>query len=31
MDRDDSPFYGDVLWPFLMLELWYREHVEGTR
>jgi asparagine synthase (glutamine-hydrolysing) len=31
MDRDDTPFYGDVLWPFLMLELWHREHVEGTR
>jgi asparagine synthase (glutamine-hydrolysing) len=28
MDRDQTPFYGDVLWPFLMLELWYRKHVE---
>jgi asparagine synthase (glutamine-hydrolysing) len=26
MDRDDTPFYGDVLWPFLMLELWHRKH-----
>lgn len=29
MDRDDTPFYGDILWPFLMLELWHRQHVEG--
>jgi asparagine synthase (glutamine-hydrolysing) len=29
MDRDDTPFYGDILWPFLMLELWHRRHVEG--
>jgi asparagine synthase (glutamine-hydrolysing) len=28
MDSDDTPFYGDVLWPFLMLELWHRHHVE---
>jgi asparagine synthase (glutamine-hydrolysing) len=31
MDQDDTPFYGDVLWPFLMLELWYRKHVEEIR
>jgi asparagine synthase (glutamine-hydrolysing) len=30
MDQDDTPFYGDVLWPFLMLELWHRHHVECT-
>jgi asparagine synthase (glutamine-hydrolysing) len=27
MDQDNTPFYGDVLWPFLMLELWHRHHV----
>jgi len=30
MDQDNTPFYGDVLWPFLMLELWHRHHVEGA-
>ena len=30
MDQDNTPFYGDVLWPFLMLELWHRHHVEGS-
>jgi asparagine synthase (glutamine-hydrolysing) len=29
MDDDSSPFYGDLLWLFLMLELWHRHHVEG--
>lgn len=29
MNRDDTPYYGDLLWLFLMLELWHREHVEG--
>jgi asparagine synthase (glutamine-hydrolysing) len=24
-----SPFYGDVMWIFLMLELWHRHHVEN--
>jgi asparagine synthase (glutamine-hydrolysing) len=24
--RDHTPFYGSVLWRFLMLELWHREH-----
>lgn len=28
MDRDDTSFFGDVLWEFLMLELWHRRHVE---
>jgi asparagine synthase (glutamine-hydrolysing) len=30
MERDDTPFYGDVLWPFLMLELWHRRHIENA-
>jgi asparagine synthase (glutamine-hydrolysing) len=30
MDKDNTPFYGDVLWPFLMLELWHRCHVEDA-
>jgi asparagine synthase (glutamine-hydrolysing) len=29
MDRDNTSFYGDVLYSFLMLELWYRKHVES--
>jgi asparagine synthase (glutamine-hydrolysing) len=29
MDSDPSPFHGDLLWLFLMLELWHRHHVEG--
>ena len=29
MDDDRTPFYGDVLWQFLTLELWHRAHVEG--
>jgi len=28
MDQDNTSFYGDVLYSFLMLELWYRKHVE---
>jgi len=28
MDEDNSTFYGDILYSFLMLELWYRAHVE---
>jgi asparagine synthase (glutamine-hydrolysing) len=28
MDRDDTPFFGDLLWEFLILELWHRRHVE---
>lgn len=31
MESDDTPYYGDLLWLFLMLELWHREHVEGLR
>jgi len=29
MDQDNTSYYGDILWPFLMLELWHRHHVEG--
>jgi asparagine synthase (glutamine-hydrolysing) len=30
MDENaSSPFYGDVVWIFLMLELWHRHHVEN--
>ena len=30
MDENaSSPFYGDVMWIFLMLELWHRQHVEN--
>jgi len=31
MEQDDSPYFGDLLWVFLMLELWHRQHVEGNR
>lgn len=30
MNQDDTPYFGDLLWVFLMLELWHRQHVEGT-
>jgi asparagine synthase (glutamine-hydrolysing) len=30
MAQDDSPYFGDLLWTFLMLELWHRRHLEGT-
>jgi asparagine synthase (glutamine-hydrolysing) len=29
MDKDNTSFHGDVLYSFLMLELWYRKHVES--
>jgi len=30
MEKDDlTPYYGDLLWPFLMLELWQRRHIDG--
>lgn len=29
MGQDGTPFYGDVLYTFLMFELWYRSHAEG--
>ena len=25
---DETPFYGDLLWAILMLELWHRRHVD---
>jgi asparagine synthase (glutamine-hydrolysing) len=28
-ENTSSPFYGDVMWIFLMLELWHRHHVEN--
>ena len=30
MERDTTPYFGDLLWSFLMLELWHRKHVEGA-
>jgi asparagine synthase (glutamine-hydrolysing) len=31
MDLDNSStFFGDMMWLFLMLELWHRQHVEGN-
>jgi asparagine synthase (glutamine-hydrolysing) len=29
-EADHTPFYGDVLWTLLMLELWYRHHGEAS-
>jgi asparagine synthase (glutamine-hydrolysing) len=29
MEQDETPYFGDLLWVFLMLELWHRQHVEG--
>lgn len=29
LDEKGAPFYGDSLWPWLMLELWHRKHVDG--
>jgi asparagine synthase (glutamine-hydrolysing) len=29
MSQDDTPYFGDLLWTFLMLELWHRQHVEA--
>jgi asparagine synthase (glutamine-hydrolysing) len=28
LEQDNTPYYGDLLWIFLMLELWHRQHVE---
>ncbi len=28
---DSTPFYGDILWTILMLELWHRQHLEGPK
>jgi hypothetical protein len=30
LEQDDTPYYGDLLWVFLMLELWHRKHVAGA-
>src|SRR6266853_902374 len=30
MDLDESTYYGDLLWLFLMAELWHRNHIEGV-
>jgi len=30
MQNDHTPYFGDILWVFLMLELWHRQHVERT-
>jgi asparagine synthase (glutamine-hydrolysing) len=29
-DRESSPYYGDILWSVLMLELWHRAHADVT-
>ncbi len=31
LERDNTPYFGDLLWVFLMLELWHRRHMEGSR
>ena len=28
-EADRTPYYGDILWNVLMLELWQRRHVDG--
>jgi asparagine synthase (glutamine-hydrolysing) len=28
MQQDATPYHGDLLWVFLVLELWHRQHVE---
>jgi len=30
MQKDDTPYFGDLLWIFLVLELWHRRHLEAT-
>ncbi|HVI09867.1 MAG TPA: asparagine synthase-related protein [Candidatus Binatia bacterium] len=30
MQQDNTPYFGDLLWVFLSLELWHRRHVEGV-
>jgi asparagine synthase (glutamine-hydrolysing) len=29
-EADDSPYYGDTLWTFLVLELWHRQYVDAA-
>jgi asparagine synthase (glutamine-hydrolysing) len=28
-DRETAPFYGDIIWSVLMLELWHRRHLDA--
>jgi len=28
---DSTPYYGDILWTVLMLELWHRRHADASR
>lgn len=30
LEQDDTPYFGDLLWVFFMLELWHRRHVDGA-
>jgi len=30
LDADDTPYYGDLLWVFVMLEMWHCAHMEGA-
>ena len=27
-EADDTPYYGDTVWSFLVLELWHRQFVD---
>jgi hypothetical protein len=27
-DESDSPYYGDILWTFLMVELWHTQFID---
>jgi len=29
-EEDRTPFYGDLLWRLLMLELWHRHHGDAA-
>lgn len=29
--HDTTPFYGDILWTVLMLELWHQQHLDGRK
>jgi hypothetical protein len=28
-ERESAPFYGDIIWSVLMLELWHRRHLDA--
>ena len=30
LEQDNTPYFGDLLWMFLTLELWHRRHLEGA-